>query len=334
MKKKLEAELISLAHRILKMKNKSDVAALHDEARKIYEALSVLRFAEENLEEVKPTIGRLEVESTLEKTFDAPAEFVAEVETSQEPETADDVIAALASEKEVDEVVAEAETEVEETPEPAEENVFEPVTDIEETAETPAAEESPEEETPADDIFKPAFEWAFEAKEEEPVTPEPVAPATESPSDVKDKLAQAEIAFEDLLGPGYKDPVFVKSDEINTPAKPADEPSTVIPIARAADTVQVIKMNSPEIADRTISLNDRLSKGITVGLNDRIAFVKHLFNNSSEDYNRVLSQLITFGSIEEAREFINAMVKPDYNNWVGKEEYEQRFMEVVEKKFS
>jgi hypothetical protein len=93
-------------------------------------------------------------------------------------------------------------------------------------------------------------------------------------------------------------------------------------------------MNNSEIADRTISLNDRLSKGITVGLNDRIAFVKHLFGNSNEDYNRVLNQLITFSTLQEAQDFIDNMVKPDYNNWQGKDEYAQRFMEVVEKKFS
>src|SRR5690606_14237675 len=104
----------------------------------------------------------------------------------------------------------------------------------------------------------------------------------------------------------------------------------VIPITHREDKVPVFKMNS----NQAISLNDRLSKGITVGLNDRIAFVKNLFNNSNEDYNRVLSQLITFDTFGEAQEFIASMVKPDYNNWEGKEEYEQRFMEVVEKKFS
>jgi len=26
-------------------------------------------------------------------------------------------------------------------------------------------------------------------------------------------------------------------------------------------------------------------------------------------------------------------VKPDYDNWKGKEEYEQRFLEIVEKRF-
>lgn len=81
------------------------------------------------------------------------------------------------------------------------------------------------------------------------------------------------------------------------------------------------------------TLNERLSKGITIGLNDRVAYIKHLFNNSSEDYNRVLSQLMTLDTVEEARDFIEQMVKPDYNNWVGKEEFEARFVESVEKRF-
>jgi hypothetical protein len=65
-----------------------------------------------------------------------------------------------------------------------------------------------------------------------------------------------------------------------------------------------------------------------------VAFMKHLFGNSSEDYNRVLSQLITFDTYNEAQTFIAEMVKPDYNDWKGKEDYEVRFMEIVEKKFS
>ena len=82
------------------------------------------------------------------------------------------------------------------------------------------------------------------------------------------------------------------------------------------------------------SLNDRLKKGITIGLNDRIAFVKHLFNGSTEDFNRVISQLNTSSSELEALEFLNNMVKPEYNNWVGKEAYEQRLLSFLEGKFS
>lgn len=84
---------------------------------------------------------------------------------------------------------------------------------------------------------------------------------------------------------------------------------------------------------KTGSLNDRLKKGITIGLNDRIAFVKHLFNGSTSDFNRVISQLNTLNSELEALEFLNGMVKPEYNNWVGKEAYEERFLSFIEGKF-
>jgi len=83
------------------------------------------------------------------------------------------------------------------------------------------------------------------------------------------------------------------------------------------------------------SLNDRLAKNnVKVDLNDRLAFVKYLFNSSMEDYNRVLSQLNTIDSEERSISFIKNMVKPDYNNWVGKEQYEERFIELVARRFA
>ena len=83
------------------------------------------------------------------------------------------------------------------------------------------------------------------------------------------------------------------------------------------------------------SLNDKLAnKEIKVDLNNRLAFVKHLFNGSTEDYNRVLSQLSTIDTEERSISFIKNMVKPDYNNWEGKEEYEERFMDLIERRFS
>ena len=93
---------------------------------------------------------------------------------------------------------------------------------------------------------------------------------------------------------------------------------------------------TPEISEKQPqSLNDRLtSKEIKVDLNDRLAFVKHLFNNSTEDYNRVISQLGTIDTEERSVAFITNMIKPDYNNWAGKEEYESRFMALVQRKFS
>lgn len=88
--------------------------------------------------------------------------------------------------------------------------------------------------------------------------------------------------------------------------------------------------------DTTVkSLNDKLvGREIKVDLNNRLAFVKYLFNGSTEDYNRVLSQLSTIDTEERSIAFIENMVKPDYNNWDGKEEYAERFMDLIERRFA
>ena len=41
----------------------------------------------------------------------------------------------------------------------------------------------------------------------------------------------------------------------------------------------------------------------------------------------------SFNNFYETKTFIDEMVKPDYNNWEGKDDYANRFMEIVEKKF-
>lgn len=85
--------------------------------------------------------------------------------------------------------------------------------------------------------------------------------------------------------------------------------------------------------NRTRSLNDSINRGLHIGINDRLAFQKHLFNNSPDDFNRVLSQINTFQELNLVKEFIQLRVKPEYNNWEGKEDYETRFLNLVEKKF-
>lgn len=85
---------------------------------------------------------------------------------------------------------------------------------------------------------------------------------------------------------------------------------------------------------KTKSLNDTLTKKLNIGLNDRLAFVKHLFDENMDDYNRVISQLNTIDSEERSIAFINNMVKPEYNHWTGKEEYENRLIDLIARKFS
>ena len=91
--------------------------------------------------------------------------------------------------------------------------------------------------------------------------------------------------------------------------------------------------NKTQISYESKKLNESLLKGINIGLNDKIAFTKSLFDGNEEDYSRVVSQLQTYSSWHEAFNFLNNIVKPDYNNWEGKEEIEKRFLKCIESNF-
>jgi hypothetical protein len=84
---------------------------------------------------------------------------------------------------------------------------------------------------------------------------------------------------------------------------------------------------------RQLSLNDKLvGSSIQVGLNDRIAFVNKLFNFSQSDFNKALTRLNEFKSKDEALKYFQYQVKPNYN-WKGKEELEDRLVNLIERKF-
>ena len=345
MKKKLEAELMSIAHRTLQLKNRSDINQLYLETQKLYEKLSVLRFIDEHYGDAKPTIGHTglveEIEGFYDKNAEAPSEVLIENELPQE-ETIPESIVEESPELEAESPVAEQLEEVveaESNPEPTaiEEEIArddyeadikeQPVTEETVIDDNVISEEDPEEDilgvaTEEEEEGQPEFKAAFELTDETEEEIEIEAP--KQPEAVQ-------ISFEDLLGGNYNDTLFVKVDDV-----PALPPEIVF---EAKETVTektpepIVKEKIEKTEPKIVSLNDKLSKGIDIDLNDRIAFVKHLFGNSNEDYNRVLNQLITFDNFRETRNFIEEMVKPDYNNWKGKDDYADRFMDIIEKKF-
>ena len=140
---------------------------------------------------------------------------------------------------------------------------------------------------------------------------------------------------EDIIKPGMdtiKDMVsemptdaieYIFGDFIPKPETPKKETKFV--------AIEPIKENN---TPKNTSLNDRLNKDIQVGLNDKLAFVKHLFNNNMEDYTKVISQLTAINTEERSIAFINNMVKPEYKNWQGKEEYADRFMGLIQRRFN
>ena len=310
MKKKLEADLISIAHRILKLKNKSELNQLHLETQKLYEKLSVLKFVEDNFSDVKPTIGLSKMEELVASAFDNE-EIIAE----------DEVLLAPAETE--NEIVSE---EIEEDPSVILEEEI-----ITEEAEEPIAASDDKTD------FEPHFEL-FKEKEVDEITP---------------KKEAKQISFEDMLG-SNSDPIFERVQSTKVSEEAAIEPITeteveaeeipeieeevvFTPAFEMSAPVEVEEIEVPEVVSevkKSNPINDSFSKTISFGLNDKIAFEKQLFGGSSEDLNRVISQLSTFDTFDEAENFIEDMVKPDYNNWEGKDDYVARFMEIVEKKFA
>lgn len=326
MKKRVTAELISIAHRILKLKNHSETLKLQQEAKNLYDQLTILRFYEENFEMVKNEISEEVLVEKLEgmptEVFNAPIQEKV-VETSE----AVHVDVAPAVEEVVAEPIVEEKVVIAEL-------VVEDDGEEEEVLMTPMEEEPIEEEIIEEELI--ADSEASEPKAEEPVA--------------------KQISFEDLLVHDYQELDFVKVEDVPVEVEKANETIFDSETSEVTPPVQEVKeevqpeplAETPKVLEEEVkatiekvvheskisSLNDRLNKTISFGLNDRIGFEKKLFGGSSDDFNRVVSQLNTFDSFEEAKSFVLDFVKPDYNNWEGCEEFEARFMEVVEKKFS
>ena len=242
MKKKLEAELMSIAHRILKLKGKDDIDKMHREVAALYEKLTVLKFAKETFEDDIPTIGN-------------DSSFFDMLDVAFNNKVSDNIEFENRTYINLDEV------EHDDIMEPAIEKIKDMVAQM------------PQETQVVDTMFEKAVP----------------------------KTQIHKTNLEDIVVDFMEEPIF--------------EP-----------------VNKTEVQAKK-SLNDKLKKGITIGLNDKIAFIKHLFEGKSEDYDRVLSQVNTSNSFQEANTLIQNIVKPDYNNWEGKEDYELRFMEIIESKF-
>ena len=246
MKKKLESELVSIAHRILKLKGKEDVIKMHTEVSALYEKLSVLKFAHENFDDDIPTMGSdSSFFGMLDKAFNNKVSDNIEIE---------DKIYINLDAIEDDDIM---------------EPVIEKIKDM--------VAQMPHEAQEIDTIFDEAI-----------------------PRQQSHKADLEEITA------GFKDtPIF--------------------------DPISKVQNGK---ADEKKSLNDKLKTGgFNIGLNDKIAFIKHLFDGKNEDYDRVISQLNTSVTFSDAKRLVEDIIKPDYNNWIDKEEFETRFMQIIESKF-
>lgn len=248
MKKKLESELISIAHRILKLKGREDVDRMHEEVTKLYEKLTVLKFAHENFEDDMPTIGN-------------DSSFFGMLDTAFNNTVSDNIEVGNKTYVNVDEVED-------------------------------------------DGIMEPVMEK------------------------IKDMVAQ-------MPGESQQVDIMVEEAVANEKPKTIEFETISSDFGNIPEFEPIEDAKKREAEQAKKSLNDKLKgNGLQIGLNDKLAFIKHLFEGKSEDYDRVISQINTTDSLAEARALIYEMVKPDYNNWEGKEDYEERFIEIVEGKFN
>lgn len=299
MKKRLEAELISIAHRILKLNSKSELDQLYVESRKLYETLSVLKFVEDNIHAIQPKVLDSDIEKMIENSETKTEEIIA---SAPEEKNVSDTENHSKTDDELP--ISDAETTEDlsiEKENPAAENVVINLEDEVAANEEIALPIDAKFEKP-NLLFEPSMVYSAEFVKKE--TADADAILFEKSSDITFEKIESpkkqQISFEELLLP--------PSDELQFEKK-----------------TENVKQNT---------LNDILGKNATFGLNDKIGFVKNLFDNSEEDFNRVVSQTGTFDNADEVEAFITDLVKPDYNNWENKEDYETRFMEIVLNKFT
>lgn len=234
MKKKLEAELLSLAHQVLQLSGRDNIEQLYQTSRKLYEQLALLRFVEKHFEGQKSTLTKEEATVYMEKVFQTTKGKVDK-------------------QAEVDERMHDLIPDQN----PHREDLIEPLM---ETIKDMVAQ-MPSEGQHIDDMFEEV-----------------------SPSKSEEILA---FDFDELA-----------KDYRNLP--------TFEEIGESANT---------KVETKPKSVNDVYKSGLQIGLNDKIAFIKHLFDGETDNYNRVISQLNTLETETEAKDFINEIVKPDYNNW-------------------
>src|SRR5690606_9501178 len=327
MKKIIESDLISIAHRILKLKDKSEIASLLKETEELHNKLLLLQFYEDNKYRLDPLI-------TEEKLLEEPDQTETKVEESKEDDvvtfeeelitpvelnvtTAEAIDEATAQESEIGETQADVsfdrEDEELESLEGDKENWEE--SDLEKESKSEVESESVE--------FTPSIEETQKTIEEIDEEIEEIE-EKDPVEDAKEAVERATIEIDPVFSLPHTE-LFSKETNKEENFKAPQHFVSTQSVEKPAENYRQIPLSK--------SINDAFANKISIGLNDRIAFEKNLFNGNSDDLNRVISQLNTIESYEEAKDFIDDLVKPEFNNWNGKEDYENRFMQLVEKRF-
>lgn len=327
MKKIIESDLISIAHRILKLKDKSEISSLLKETELLHNKLILLQFYEDNKFRLDPSISPeklLEEVKSTEPTNEQPASVFLTEEKKDDVVTFEEELITPIELSVTNAADIDAAPPIEASIENVEEEE-----EIEETTEEVVEEISTEEEVQAESNvveFTPSIQETIKTideVEEEIKIVEQLDPL----EDAKEAVERATLEIDPVFSIPHNE--LFNTNDSNEKEEDTFKGSQHFVTNQSAEKLtenyRQIPLNK--------SINDAFANKISIGLNDRIAFEKNLFNGSSDDLNRVIAQLNTIETYEEAKDFIDDLVKPEFNNWNGKEDYENRFMQLVEKRF-
>ena len=344
MKEALEHDLITLATEILANEGEWNLAQLNKQAHKITEKITILNFVEKYYQTLGASEDRMY--RTMRKVSDFIDDnrqediFEIEVEASEvQPITAPKAVAKETPKEEPATFVAMEPAPIakEEKPAPAEkpvakrilqeeqypepnwalpvnrsktEEVAVPVEKVEEVRKVEVVEKPKPKETPA---------VAFEIEQ----------PTIEQPTIEKPEIDESELSKSAIkqLADFIQQPEYTDEERILK-----QTPSLEEFISQSKHTV-FDKKDADEEVKPAQSLNDKFGKTAQIGLNDKLAFVQKLFFGSESEYNKVVKHIADLHSMQDAVVYIEQEVTPTYNYWKGKEEYEQRFLDLVLKRF-
>ncbi len=338
MKEALEHDLITLATEILANEGEWNLAQLNKQAHKITEKITILNFVEKYYQTLGASEDRMF--RTMRKVSDFIDDnrqedlFDIEVEASEvQPITAPKTAAKETPKEEPATFVAMEPAPIakEEKPAPAEKPVAKHILQEEQYSEPNWA--VPVNRSKTNEVAEPVEK----AEVVEKPTPEEAAAVTfeiEQPSIEQPEIEQPEIDESKLSKSAIKQLAdFIQQPEYTDEERILKQtPSLEEFISQSKNTVFDKKDTTHEVKP-VQSLNDKFGKTAQIGLNDKLAFVQKLFFGSESEYNKVVKHIADLHSMQDAVIYIEQEVKPTYNYWKGKEEYEQRFLDLLLKRF-
>ena len=344
MKEALEHDLITLATEILANEGEWNLAQLNKQAHKITEKITILNFVEKYYQTLGASEDRMY--RTMRKVSDFIDDnrqediFEIEVEASEvQPITAPKAVAKETPKEEPATFVAMEPAPIakEEKPAPAEKPVAKRILQEEQYSEPNWA--LPVNRSKTEEVAVPVEKVEEVRKVEVVEKPKPKeAPvvafeieqsAIEQPTIEKPEIDESELSKSAIkqLADFIQQPEYTDEERILK-----QTPSLEEFISQSKHTV-FDKKDADEEVKPAQSLNDKFGKTAQIGLNDKLAFVQKLFFGSESEYNKVVKHIADLHSMQDAVVYIEQEVKPTYNYWKGKEEYEQRFLDLVLKRF-